>query len=246
MQSFNGELASCALCPVSASCPWLYAPRALEHAPNHFQCSTLTLTPLQMSSPSLVAAQCLFFGSKHVFIALEEMGLIFSSLKTHFSNVVFCTFSLTFKHTDFHFPFDILVRTMRFSAPLCKDRSSWSCCHWRAVQLWNTLTNYIFITKTHLTISSSKQGFEEESISHYWRWHSWNKNLLNLPLACKSCFTLLETKPWTQELKWLFFTKMVFGDYKWREMNLGEFDSDRGLTRLSLTIPTILLSHYLS
>ena len=49
------------------------------------------------------------------------MGLIFSSLKTHFSNVVFCTFSLTLEHTDFHFPFDILAQNMKFLAHLCKD-----------------------------------------------------------------------------------------------------------------------------
>jgi len=49
------------------------------------------------------------------------MGLIFASLKTHFSNVVFCTFSLTLEHTDFHFSFEILDHMMRLSAFLCGD-----------------------------------------------------------------------------------------------------------------------------
>ena len=49
------------------------------------------------------------------------MGLIFASSKTHFSNVVFCTFSLTLEHTDFHFPFDIFAQMMKFSTHLCRD-----------------------------------------------------------------------------------------------------------------------------
>ena len=49
------------------------------------------------------------------------MGLIFSSLKTHFSNVVFCTFSLTLEHTDFVFPFNILAQMMKFLAHIYRD-----------------------------------------------------------------------------------------------------------------------------
>jgi len=49
------------------------------------------------------------------------MGLIFSSLKTHFLMLSFALFSLTLKHTDFHFSFDILAQIMKFSAFLCGD-----------------------------------------------------------------------------------------------------------------------------
>jgi len=49
------------------------------------------------------------------------MGLIFTSLKTHFLMLVFCTFSLTLEHTDFHFSFEILAQMMKFSALLCRD-----------------------------------------------------------------------------------------------------------------------------
>ena len=49
------------------------------------------------------------------------MGLIFSSLKTPFLMFVFCTFSMTLKHTDFHFFFEILDHMMGFSIFLCGD-----------------------------------------------------------------------------------------------------------------------------
>ena len=34
---------------------------------------------------------------------------------------VFCTFSLTFKHTDFSFFLEILAQMMQFSAHFCRD-----------------------------------------------------------------------------------------------------------------------------
>ena len=49
------------------------------------------------------------------------MGLIFSSLKTHFLMLCFAHFSLTLKHTDFHFSFDTLAQIMKFSAFIFGD-----------------------------------------------------------------------------------------------------------------------------
>jgi len=84
---------------------------------------TLTISPSYLCnvSPKLAIAQWLCFQQEQVYIGLEEMGLIFTSLKTHFLMFVFCTFSLTLKHIDFHFSFDILAQMMEFSAPLYRD-----------------------------------------------------------------------------------------------------------------------------
>jgi len=49
------------------------------------------------------------------------MSLIFSLLKTHFLMFVFCTLSLSLKHFDFHFSFDILALLMKFLAFLCEE-----------------------------------------------------------------------------------------------------------------------------
>jgi len=49
------------------------------------------------------------------------MGLIFTSLKTHFLMLCFVLFSLILKHTDFRFSFEILVQMMEFSTLLCRD-----------------------------------------------------------------------------------------------------------------------------
>jgi len=34
---------------------------------------------------------------------------------------VFCTFSLTLEHIDFHFSFELLAQMMKFSTLLCRD-----------------------------------------------------------------------------------------------------------------------------
>jgi len=49
------------------------------------------------------------------------MGLIFTSLKTHFLMLCFALFSLILKHNDFQFSFEILAQMMEFSALLCRD-----------------------------------------------------------------------------------------------------------------------------
>ena len=58
---------------------------------------------------------------KTCIYSLGGDGFDFCLFENPFSNVVFCTFSLTLEHSDFHFPFDILAQMMNFLAHLCRD-----------------------------------------------------------------------------------------------------------------------------
>jgi len=53
---------------------------------------------------------------------LGRDGFYFFFIENPLSNVVFCTFSMTSKNTDFHFFSEILAQIMKFSTFLCVDR----------------------------------------------------------------------------------------------------------------------------
>ena len=73
--------------------------------------------------------------------------------------------------------------------------------HWQRMTIvcmvkYNMAERYTFITKINLTISSSKQSFEEETSSSIFD----NVNLKmtlaeNILMACGHCLILLKTKP---------------------------------------------------
>lgn len=60
-------------------------------------------------------------GKKQVFIGFGRVGFNFFLFEDPLSNVWVLHFSLTLKHFDFHFFFEILALMMKFSAFLCGD-----------------------------------------------------------------------------------------------------------------------------
>ena len=115
VETFNCGLATCMSRPPCAPHSQVCAPHPLKPAPTHSNAHDFALAPLQCLSKACNSTMPLIW-IKTCIYSLGRHGFNFCFLENPVSNVVFCTFSLTLKHTNFHFSSEILAQMMKFSA----------------------------------------------------------------------------------------------------------------------------------